>query len=86
MSWVVVVTDRPSEGDLRFLARLGMTGEFGMTVINCHSGECLPPCHSEARTPKNLRCWLMSWLVVVMERPSKGDLRFLAQLGMTGGS
>ena len=41
------------------------------------------PCHSEARTPKNLRCWLTRRTIVVMDRPSEGDIRFLTPFGMT---
>ena len=63
--------------------RFGMTagavrndrGAFGMTP---HA------CHSEARTPKNLRCPLTRSLVVVMDMASEPDLRFLAPFGMTG--
>ena len=36
-----------------------------------------PPCHSEGRTPKNLRCLLTRRLVVVTCWPSEGDFRFL---------
>ncbi len=40
-------------------------------------------CHSEERTPKNLRHLLTRWLVVVMDRPSEEHLRFLTPFGMT---
>ena len=50
---------------------------FGMTP---------PPCHSEARTPKNLRCLLTGRLVVGMDQSSEADLRFLTPFGMTEGA
>ena len=40
-------------------------------------------CHSEERTTKNLRCLDSGRVVVVMNQPSKGDLRFLTPFGMT---
>ncbi len=36
-----------------------------------------PSCHSEERTTRNLRCWLTARTVVVMDRPSDADFRFL---------
>ncbi len=74
---LLIVMGWPSEGDFRFLTavrndsrsvRNDSEGRFGMT---------LPPRHSEARTPKNLRCWLTRRLVIVMGWPSEGDFRFL---------
>ncbi len=40
-------------------------------------------CHSEERTTKNLRCLDSGRVVVVMNQPSKEDLRFLTPFGMT---
>ena len=62
-----------------------MTGALGMTTYHRHSEDLLSICHSEERTTKNLRGLLMRWIVVGMNQPSDGDLRFLASLGMTVG-
>ena len=69
-------------------------GALGMTIYHrhsedtlsiCHSEDLLSICHSEERTTKNLRGLLMRCIVVGMNQPSDGDLRFLASLGMTVG-
>ena len=76
---LVVGMDQSSEADLRFLTPFGMTeGAFGMTGP--------PPCHSEARTPKNLRCLLTRRLVVVMDMASEPDIRFLTAVRNDSGS
>ena len=92
----VVVTGRPSERDLRFLTavrndREGVRNDsegFGTTAalpLPVTLRSAILPHHSEERTTKNLRCWLMRWVVVVMVRSLEGDLRFLTPFGMTGG-
>ena len=87
----------PSKGDFRFLTavrndrRAGWNDRRG--VRNDSKGappplailkSALPPCHSEERTTKNLRCLLMRWDVVIMDQPSEGDLRFLTAVGNDG--
>ena len=49
---LIVVMDWPSEGYLRFLAPLGMTGgELGMTKYGCHSEEHPPSLWARASRP-----------------------------------
>ena len=55
-----------------------------MTPPHWHSEECSFYCHSEERTPKNLRCHATSRVAGGMNWPSDGDLRFLTAFGMTG--
>ncbi len=54
----------------------GMTGGLGMT---------LPPCHSEARPPKNLKSLHTDWGVGAKVRPQRDTLDSSLRFGMTGG-
>ena len=44
----------------------------------------LPPCHSEARTPKNLKSVHTDWVLEAKVRPQRDTLDSSLRFGMTG--